>query len=196
MKTHDVIYVPGLGDTHVTWQRRLISSWRLWGVRPHILPMIWGDGESFAPKLQKLLDKIDNLHDRGHKVSLVGASAGAGAVLNTFAARKNKISGVICIAGKINNPEGIGDSYRRRSSAFVESSYQVQTSLDKLDFENDRSRIQSRYAMFDPVIPTRDSEVVGGHNKTVATIGHSATIATQLLFGAPFFIRFLKQSAK
>jgi pimeloyl-ACP methyl ester carboxylesterase len=158
--------------------------------------MIWSDGESFAPKLQKLLDKIDELHSRGHKVSLVGVSAGAGAVINGFAARKDKITGVICIAGKINNPEGIGNSYRRRSSAFVDSSYQVQPSLDRLDFVSDRSRIQSRYAIFDPVVPTKDSEVVGGHNKTMPTIGHSTTIATQLLFGAPFFIRFLKQSAK
>lgn len=193
---HSIIYVPGLGDNHFKGQQVLISTWRLWGVRPHMVRMVWDEGDAFAPKLQKLLAKIDELHSKGHKVSLVGASAGASAVLNAFAVRKDKVSGVVCIAGKINNPEGIGSGYRRRSPAFVDSAYQVQPSLDTLDFENDRTRIQSRYAVFDPVVPMRDSEVVGGNNKTVPTVGHSVTIATQLLLGAPFFIRFLKKSAK
>jgi pimeloyl-ACP methyl ester carboxylesterase len=191
--SHAVIYVPGLGDGTVKAQQRLVATWRIWGVNPYVVPMIWDEGEDFAPKLQKILDEIDELHAKGHKVSLVGASAGAGAVINAFAARKDKVSGVVCIAAKINNPESIGSSYRRRAPAFVESAYKVQSSLDRLDFENDRSRIQSRIAIFDPVIPTRDSEVVGAHNKTVPTVGHSVTIATQLLFGAPFFLRFLKR---
>lgn len=194
--THDVIYVPGLGDSRVEGQRALISSWRLWGVRPHLLQMDWSEGDDFEPKLQRLLDKIDDLHGRGHTVSLVGASAGAGAVVNAFAVRKDKVSGVVCISGKINNPEGIGPSYRQRSSPFVDSAYRVQASLDQLDFKNDRRKIQSRYAVYDPIVPTPDSEVVGGSNKTVPTIGHAVTIATQLLLGAPFFIRFLKQTAK
>jgi pimeloyl-ACP methyl ester carboxylesterase len=193
---HSIIYVPGLGDNHFKGQQFLVSTWWLWGVRPHMVRMIWDEDEDFAPKLQRLLDKIDELHDKGHKVFLVGASAGAGAVINAFAARKDKVSGVVCICGKVNRPEGIGSSYRRRSPAFVDSAYQVQSSLDKLDFEHDRTRIQSRYAFLDPVVPTGDSEVVGGNNKTVPTVGHSVTIATQLLFGAPFFIRFLKKSAK
>jgi pimeloyl-ACP methyl ester carboxylesterase len=194
--THDIIYVPGLGDRSYKGQQLLISTWRLWGIRPVMVRMIWDEGEEFAPKLQKLLDKIDELHDKGHVVSLVGASAGAGAAINAYAGRKDKVSGVVTICGKINRPEGIGPSYRKRSPAFVDSAYRVQASLDMLDFENDRSRIQSRYAIFDPVVPTRDSEVVGGNNKTVPSIGHSITIATQLIFGAPFFIRFLKQTAK
>jgi len=195
-KPHSVLYVPGLGDRSYKGQQLLISTWRLWGVRPHMIRMIWDEGDAFAPKLQKLLDKIDELHSQGHTVSLVGASAGGGAVINAYAMRKEKINGVVCISGKINRPEGIGQNYRRHSPAFVDSAYQVQASLDKLDFEHDRPRIQSRYAIIDPVVPTSDSEVVGGNNKTVPTVGHSITIATQLLFGAPFFIRFLKKSAK
>jgi pimeloyl-ACP methyl ester carboxylesterase len=158
--------------------------------------MLWESGDSFEPKLHKLLAKIDELYDKGDTISLVGASAGAGAVINAFAARKDKISGVVCICGKINDPEGIGSVYRRRSPAFLDSAYRVQTSLDRLDFAADRRRIQSRYAIFDPVVPTRDSEVAGAHNKTVPSIGHAVTIATQLLLGAPFFIRFLKKTAE
>jgi len=187
-----IIYVPGLGDANPRGQRWLIRTWRMWGVRPILFHIRWGNGEAFAPKLERLLKLIDDEVAKGRKVSLVGASAGAGAVINAFARRKDKIAGVVCIAGKVNNPGTIGPRYSTGNKAFVDSSRQVQFSLDKLDFDDDRTRIQSRYATFDPVVPQADSQIAGAHNRTVPTVGHSVTIATQLLFGAPGFIRFLK----
>ncbi len=191
-----VIYVPGLGDSNYQGQKWLIASWRLWGVRPIMCRMNWSVPEQFEAKLQRLLDVIDYYAEQGSEVSLVGSSAGAGAVLNAFALRKDKIAGVVCIAGKVNNPEAIGPAYRRNSPAFVESAYRVQRSLDQLDFDADRPRIQSRFAWLDPVIPKEDSEVVGGNNRMVPSIGHAFTIATQLLFGAPFFLRFLQRPVR
>lgn len=196
MKIHSVIYVPGLGDADPKGQRRLVATWRLWGVRPHLFHMNWADGEAFEPKLERLLKLIDGLHAKGNRVSLVGASAGAGAVINAFAARKDKVDGVVCIAGKINNPDAIGQSYRRKNPAFVESAQQVQFSLDKLDWDTDRPRIQSRYAFLDAIVPKHDSQVSGADNRMVPSIGHAFTIATQLLFGTPSFLRFLKQLEK
>jgi hypothetical protein len=52
---------------------------------------------------------IKELHGQDRIVSLVGASAGAGAAINAFAARKNIVNGVVCIAGKVNNPDAIGE---------------------------------------------------------------------------------------
>jgi len=187
-----VIYVPGLGDANPRAQRLLIRTWRVWGVKPLLFQMNWGDGEAFAPKLRRLLKLIDDEVSKGRKVSLVGASAGAGAVINAFAARKDKIQGVVCICGKVNNPETIGPRYSTGNKAFVDSARQVQFSLDKLDFDADRTRIESRYAIFDPIVSQSDSEIAGAHNRTVPTVGHSITIASQLLFGAPSFLRFLK----
>jgi hypothetical protein len=155
--------------------------------------MQWGNGESFHTKLERLLKLIDDEVSKGQQVSLVGASAGAGAVIHAFAHRKETIHGVICIAGKVNNPDTIGPRYSRGNSAFVESARNVQFSLDKLDFDIERKRIESRYAIYDPVVPREDSEIAGAHNHAVPTVGHSITIATQLLFGAPSFIRFLKR---
>jgi pimeloyl-ACP methyl ester carboxylesterase len=155
--------------------------------------MVWNDDEEFELKLTRLTDTIDRLYEKGHKISLVGASAGAGAVINAFAARKDKVSGVVLIAGWVNFPESIGAGYRRTNPAFVESSYRVQKSLDTLDFDVDRTRIQSRYAVFDESVSRRHSETIGAHNKTVPSLGHAITIATQLLFGAPFWIRFLEK---
>ena len=193
---HIVIYIPGIGDDVKMLQSTLIKRWRLYGVQPLVHEMPWMDKEPFAPKLERLVALIDDLYDKGHTVSLVGASAGAGAAINAFAARKNKVNGVVCIAGKVNNPNSIGDGYRQRSPAFLESALQVQFSLDILDDGDYRKRTMSRYAVFDPVIPREDSIVLGGINKTVPTIGHSATIAEQLLLGAPNYLRWLKQLTK
>jgi pimeloyl-ACP methyl ester carboxylesterase len=189
-----VIYVPGLGDSDkLTGQRLLVSTWRLWGVKPYVCQMKWGDGEAFAPKFERLLALIDTLAAGGNKVSLVGVSAGAGTTINAFAARKDKVNGVVCICGKVNNPQSIGGRYRSENPAFVKSAEQVQPSLDKLDFKLDRTRVQSRYAIFDGVVTREDSQLAGGVNKTVPGIGHVFTIATQLLFGAPYFLRFLEK---
>jgi pimeloyl-ACP methyl ester carboxylesterase len=190
MPIHDVIYVPGLGDHNARGQESLIATWSWWGVRPHMFRMHWNNG-SFKPKLQTLLAKIDELHDAGHTVSLVGASAGATAALNAFAARPNKIHRVVLIAGWVHHPENIGPVYRSKNPAFVESAMQVKDSLDIL--QGDVSRIQSRYAIIDLIVPSSNSLVGGASNRVVFSFGHGLTIATQLLFGAPFWIRFLKR---
>lgn len=193
MPIHDVIYVPGLGDHNGRGQELLVTSWSLWGVRPHMLRMHWNDGQ-FEPKLQALLAKIDELHSAGHTVSLVGASAGATAVLNAFAVRPGKVHRVVLIAGWVNHPENIGPEYRSKNPAFVESAMQVQHSLDVL--QGDVSRIQSRYAIIDLIVPRKNSLIEGASSRVVFSFGHGLTIASQLLFGAPFWIRFLRRSPK
>lgn len=196
MAKHSVIYIPGLGDANPRGQLALVRAWKWYGVEPHFFQMNWADGEAFVLKLDRLLMLLDGQHAKGNKVSLVAASAGAGAAINAFAARKNVVSGVVLIAGWVNFPEDIGQGYRRKNPAFVESAYRVQPSLDTLNFEADRARIQSRHAIFDPVVSQKYSEVIGGHNVTVPSIGHATTIATQLAVGAPSFLRFLKRQAK
>jgi len=37
-----------------------------------------------------------------------------------------------------------------------------------------------------------DSYIAGANNRVVPTIGHTFTIAVQILFGAPSFLSFLK----
>lgn len=193
---HYVIYVPGVGDSNPSSQRTLVKTWRLWGARPYLYQMNWGDGKPFGPKLDGLLQLIDQLKTDDSSVSLVGASAGAGAVINAFAARKGKITGVVCICGKVNNAQTIGPGYSRNNPAFIDSANQVQPSLDQLDIDKDRPKILSRYAVIDPVVPQQDSVIAGAVNKTVPSFGHSSTIATQLLFGAPTFLHFLKNLDK
>ena len=194
MKLH-VIYIPGIGDDRTGLQEKIIRTWRLWGVEPELWSMDWADDRSWKSKFKLLLGRIDDLAAAGQKVALVGASAGGSAVINTYAARQDKISGIVCIAGKVNNPETIGQRYRRRNRSFVESADQCADSLKLLN-EARRKRISSRYGIFDELVPKKDSRIPGAHNRVVLSAGHGINIATQIIFGAPFFIRFLKNQAK
>lgn len=191
MKLH-VIYIPGIGDDRTGLQGRIVKTWRIWGVESELWSMDWADGRSWGSKSETFLDHIDELARGGKKIALVGASAGGSAAMNIYAQRRDKISGVVCIAGKINYPETIGKRYRQKNRSFVESAEQCQDSLKRLN-EADRKRIMSRYGIYDELVPKRDSVIDGAHNRIVLGVGHGITIATQIIFAAPVFIRFLKR---
>jgi pimeloyl-ACP methyl ester carboxylesterase len=190
-----IIYVPGLGDDKVTGQRRAISTWRFWGVRSELLQMNWADKETWVKKSARLIKSIDSAADEGYAVALVGASAGGAAVINAFAKRKDKICAVVLLSGKILYPEAIGANVRKNNPAFITASQQCQASIRTLN-EADLSRVLSRFALRDDVVPERDSRLSGAVNQRILSVGHSVTIATQLVFGAPSFISFIKRQAR
>jgi hypothetical protein len=190
-----VIYIPGIGDQKVGGQRRVVNSWRLWGVEPELFQVNWGDKEPWPPKFQRLLARIDALHQQGKSVGLVGASAGASAAINAYAARSSQLVGVVGIAGKINRPETVGKRYAVNNPAFITSAYDCQQALKSLK-ATDRRHILSRYAVIDGLLTRSDSFVPGARNRLSPSVGHALTIAAQIIFGAPSFLRFLKHQAK
>jgi predicted alpha/beta hydrolase family esterase len=189
-----IIYIPGLGDERVSGQNMAIKTWRLWRVTPTLFQMNWANGEAFAPKLERLLQLIDEKASTG-TVSLVAASAGATAAINAYAARTSNITGVVLIAGKVHNPHAISDSFKKRNPAFGQSAYLSQQSLAKLT-KDDRSHMLSIRGKSDDWVPAHDSILEDAYNKVVRTTNHFVTIATQLVFGAPSFLRFLKRQDK
>ncbi len=190
-----LIYITGIGDTKVAGQQKAVNTWHWWGVTAELFQVKWADGEAWEIKLKRLLTRVDEALAVGKDVALVGASAGAGAAINGFAARKDVIVGVVCISGKINNPEAIGDSYRRKNPAFVTSAYDCPKSLTNLTAA-DRGRILSRFGLADELVNKRDSRIPGAHNCMVPTVGHIPSIALQITLGVPSFIRFLKSCQK
>ena len=189
-----IIYIPGLGDAKVTRQQNLVSIWRIYGVHPHLFQMKWADGEDWKPKLVRLRAQIDLLLKEGNDVAVCGASAGAAAALNVYAARKDKLAGCVLIAGKINRPENIREKLVKENPAFAQAAKEVPKAIGKLTVA-DRKKILSRYG-FDFVVNNADSKIRGARNRHVFTVGHTVTIAVQLIFGAPSFIRFLKKQQK
>jgi dienelactone hydrolase len=184
-----------LGDTKVTNQRLAVRTWNWWGVKAELFHVKWADGEAWEVKFNRLLSRIDAIVAEGHQIALVGASAGAGAVIDAYAARKEVVCGVVCIAGKVNNPHTIGGSYRRKSPAFMTAANGTSAAIDQLSSAQ-RARILSRYAPLDEVVPKRDSQIEGAKNRLSPTVGHFLTIALQITFGAPSFIHFLKRQQK
>ena len=144
--------------------------------------------------MPRLLARIDKLLATGRQVGLVGASAGASAAINAYAARSDSLVGVVVIAGKVNRPEAVGKHYKGRNPAFWQSIQSSPQSLKQLN-PPDLRRVQSRYAVADETVHKPDSIIPGADNRMVPTATHFFTIATQLLIGAPFFIRFLKRLA-
>jgi pimeloyl-ACP methyl ester carboxylesterase len=192
VKKLHLIFVPGLGDHMPTVQRWAVRTWSWYGVETELFRMNWADNVTWETKFQHLLQRIDRLSKQGKQVGLVGASAGAAAVINAYAARPDTVSGVICIAGKINHPETIGERYRRQNPSFIACAEATPAALASLG-RSERRRIQCRYALFDETVRTVDSIIPGAHNRRVFSFGHALTIGSQLTFGPPSFIRFLKK---
>lgn len=190
-----LIYITGLGDARVSGQRLAVSTWRWWGVKAELFQMNWADKEPWPPKFERLLARIDELVSADKTVALVGVSAGASAVINAFAARKDVLVGAVIIAGKVNRPEAINPGHNTKNPAFVTSAQDCQPALASLD-ASDRQRILSRFALLDELVTKSDSRIPGVHNRLVPSLGHFITIATQITLGAPSFIRFLKKQAR
>lgn len=188
---HHVIYVPGLGDSRSFGQDEAIKNWKRYGLQVHYLPMRWADKESFIPKLKRLLDKIDELAEKGYLVSLAGASAGASAVLNAYAKRPN-VHGVVLIAGKVQNPQTIGREIFDVNPAFKESVFLAKKSLDALGPDK-TSRIMSIHPLLDGRVPVADTLIPGALEKTVPVIGHVPGIFFTIVFRGRLIANFLKK---
>jgi predicted peptidase len=191
---HHVIYVLGLGDHHTRGQHLAPKYWQLFGVKGHTYLMQWRTKELFAPKLERLLALIDRLAADGSRVSLVGASAGAGAVLVAFAARPDKVAGVVCICGKINHPETVKAWRFKENPAFEASLTELQRVLPQLSRQQ-RSRIMSLHPFYDGLVPVADTRLPGARELLIPAFGHVFSIFVALVFAAPIFIRLLKRQA-
>lgn len=185
-----VIYIPGLGDKRVTFQKLAVKLWRIWGVQSQLFHVRWGDGEAFDAKFARLLTVIDRAAKKG-PVALVGSSAGATAVITAMAARPQVVKAAVCIAGKINNPQTVHEGYKQQAPAFWQAVQRTPEALDELSARQ-RSTILSLQAMVDLIVPRQDSIVPSAENRPVWTSGHAFTIGWQLVVGAPFFLHFLK----
>jgi pimeloyl-ACP methyl ester carboxylesterase len=195
MVQHHVFYVPGILDDIYHAQGILVATWRLYGVHPHIHEMPWAGDGSYDSKFKKLLAAIDGQLERGHKVSLVGASAGASAVINAYADRTDKISGLVYVCGKINGAENVSDDTYSHNPAFKTSMQQLQTNLLNLANE-DKNKMLSLYSQADRAVPHEATYIPGVEEKALPAIRHGKAIIYSLSLGAPIIISHLKRQAR
>src|SRR5581483_7404383 len=141
-----VIYIPGLGDQIPHGQRIITKFWRLYGLDAHYFKVGWADGEPFAPKLERLLAKIDELQ-KGGDVALVGISAGGSAVINALAQRPNLKTAVI-VCGKNFGYSVVNPHYFSQNPAFEGSLKLADKNLPKIA-ASQRRRLLSLYCRHD-----------------------------------------------
>ena len=187
-----IIYVPGILDNLYHIQSTAVRTWRFSGAHGHCHEMPWLGPESYEPKFQRLLGEIDKHAAEGHDVALVGASAGASAVLNAYVARPDKIKGVMLLCAKINYPETVSPKTYARNPAFKESLEQLQANLAKLTTRQ-KERILSCYSPADGLVPYEATVIPGVRQTRLPPIRHGRAILYGITFGVPGFIRFLKQ---
>lgn len=194
-QSHRVIYLPGLGDPRSKEEGVLRRLWHLYGIEVSYHPLYWSDNRSFDVKLKEVESEIDVLVEKGDPVSLVGASAGASAALNAFASRHEKLNALVCICGKINNPQSVMEYTFSHNPSFRDSLSLIPHSLEQLDGPL-RSRILSLHPLYDGVVPIADTFVEGALNKTMPSVGHAISIAYADIFASATIARFLKITTK
>lgn len=192
---HHVIYIPGISDDVLRVQSGLIQVWRLFGVRPHLHALPWAGEQSFQPKLARLLAVIDALADSGKTVSLVGASAGASAVLHAYAARQSQIVSLAYICAKINSPEAVSDRTYRENPAFKEALYSLQPVIATFS-GSDKSRMLSFYSKADITVSHADTVIEGVPERVLPALRHGWAILYAISFGAHGLLKFLKHPAQ
>lgn len=189
-----VIYVPGIRDDRDRIQGLLVKTWRLYGVHGHLHEMPWLGQEAYKLKSQHLLDLIDELVSRGNTVALVGASAGASAVINAYIQRRQKLIAVVYICGKVNVPEAVSNKTYNENPAFKTSMLALQKSLGKLT-PADKSSMLSFYSPGDNTVPHAATTIPGVDEKRLPPFGHATAIIYSMSFGAHGMIKYLKRLA-
>ncbi len=194
-RSHTIIYITGLGDRKPSLQRWAIKLWKIFGnVSPELFQNNWGDKRPFKEKRNRLLARIDELVAQGHRVSLVGTSAGASMALTAFALRKKDISGVVCVCGKINRPDTVSRAYYAANPAFEESMSQLNDRLRELSTD-DKRKILSIHPLYDQTVPVTDTYIKGVKSRRIPTVFHVPSIALCLTVFSFVIIKFLKKQA-
>ncbi len=191
MIRHAVVYVFGLSDHRAKGQTLAVQAWQAYGVRSEVFHMYWHVATPLAQKMHQLLERIDSLADEGYLVSLVGTSAGASVAVSAYAARPTTIHAVVCICGKLRNPETIHPATYRANPAFQESLAQLPSRITALTPEQ-KGRILSIRPLSDKLVPPHDTIIPGAQSGRLYTVGHAFTIGYGITIYAPFLLRFIR----
>lgn len=194
-KEHHILIGPGI-DGRISILQKITGNWESkHGLIPHVLPIVWKDGEHFLPKLERIVKEIDEYTQRGEIVSLVGCSASGSAMLNAFIERKNVIHKVVNLDGFVRPGHAKGfrnfDVRSAQSIAFRESVFRF-VEFEKTLTVVDRNKILTVRPLFgDELVPSDTVVIQGAINKTIPMGEHVISIALALIWYQPV-IAFLK----
>ncbi len=189
-----VILVPGLGDG-AFFCKCVAAYWRLFGLRVQVHCIGWASGD-FEPKLLALLRHIDRASEGGHRVALVGISAGASAILNAYMQRKSSVGKIVTVCGFLRNEHAQETpsfkKHARENPPFGESAHLFERTESLLG-EADRHKVLTVRARFgDQLVPAASSVLPGATNMQVPSLRHGLTIFLSLTLFCRPIISFIK----
>jgi hypothetical protein len=174
---HHLIYIPGLNDQY---QKQIIKIpqffWKTQGFYSHVIFPEWEKGYKFAPKLKLITDKIDELINLRHTVSLVGQSAGGSAALIAFCERRDVLNGVVNATGRMRAGEKVSPTLEyasRYSPAFKEAVLLFEHEHEPSLTSHDRAKIMTIRPRLDRTVPPSTVPISGAINLTAPMINHS-----------------------
>jgi pimeloyl-ACP methyl ester carboxylesterase len=189
---HHVIYLPGVGDHgNAKIQINALRKWKKYDLETHFHHINWNTDESYRSKLDAILKIIDELHSIDGPVSLVGVSAGASMAVNAYVLRKNRVSAVVFVCGKINNPQTLGDDYKTRNPRLFESVSVSAKSTQELT-KSDKEKMLTIQPIFDGVVAKADGRIDGIKHKTLFSFLHAISIYLSITFFKKITINFIK----
>ena len=195
-RKHFVIIVCGLGDKELGL-RIATRHFRLHGLTPVVHLIGWHSEETdFVPKLDRLIALIDLCAQDGNRVSLIGTSAGASAVLNAFVQRKDVVNKVISVTGVLRPSVEKGwrsFETRTKSSRPFAQSVTLFVSKEQTLSKADRKRIMTIYPKFgDELVAPDTATLDAAVNIQIPTTEHVLSIGLALtVFSGPIF-KFLQ----
>ena len=195
-KEHHVIYIPGLKDQKKSYEM-LINRWASFGIVPHVHRMGWHDGESFRPKLKRLVSEVNGFLENGAAVSLVGSSAGGSAALNTLL-EQPQISGVVNLSGRLRAGENVYPTLGwagRNSASFRESVLLFESREPEIP-EELREKVLVITPIWDQLVPKSTAQLRGAHNQILPSAEHMLSGLLGITIFSQRIINFLKQKAE
>lgn len=192
--THVAIYIPGIGDRRrgFNWlQQAFLATWRLYGFSGRLFVVDWISDQPFEKRFDELLRMIDELHGKGSKVSLIGASAGAATVLLALMARSEKLQGAAIICGQIGGTAALHGPAAATNPRFRHSLAAMQRGIATLT-PAVRQRVLTLRPRADRIVPPSEATLPGATNYEMPVSGHMAGIGFGLLFEGYRIARFLK----
>ena len=172
---HSIIYVPGLGDTNLTSRQKLLNLWHFRNVSIEICSMKWSMDEPWHIKLDRLINRIDQLKAEGNVVSLIGESAGASAAMHALRNRHQVLHLVILLCGKSHYPERVSPRLYQRNPALKTSLVGADHIVQTLT-ESEGEKLLNLHPLFDPVVPVAETKISGVRDSTMPMIGHATSI--------------------
>lgn len=143
-----------------------------------LVSMHWSDPMPLEPRFYQLLQRIDQLHQQGHTISLIGFSAGASAAITALTQRPNHINKVVTICGKIQGD--IPDSIKELNPCFAESLRLLDQTKPQLT-PTSKQRLRTYFSPWDAVVPADQAVLDGVAQHSFKIPGHNLTCAYIIL---------------